>query len=251
LAEPRSSGAPTRPRRRSVSQTFLLELLTRQLADWIEADSTRDTFDVVDVGGGTGGIAAMLASQGHRVRVVDPSPDALASLERRSADEGLESRLSGLQGDTGELVALLGAEAVDVVICHRVLEVVDAPAAALAAMAEVLRPAGVLSLLVGQRPSVVLSQALAGHFRQARRTYADPGRFDFDQVLALVRAAGFEPLATHGIGAIADHVPEALVDADVDAYDELAALEAQVSADPAFRAVAPAVHVFARLEAAG
>src|SRR5512143_3092899 len=37
---------------------------------------------VVDAGGGSGGFAVPLAELGHRVVVVDPSPDSLASLER-------------------------------------------------------------------------------------------------------------------------------------------------------------------------
>ena len=34
---------------------------------------------IVDVGGGTGGFAVPLAELGHRVQVIEPSPDALAS----------------------------------------------------------------------------------------------------------------------------------------------------------------------------
>ncbi|MFA6577412.1 MAG: SAM-dependent methyltransferase, partial [Nocardioides sp.] len=33
--------------------------------------------DVLDIGGGTGGFAVKVAELGHRVTVVDPSPDAL------------------------------------------------------------------------------------------------------------------------------------------------------------------------------
>ena len=39
--------------------------------------------DVLDIGGGTGGFAVRVAGLGHRVTVVDPSPDALAALARR------------------------------------------------------------------------------------------------------------------------------------------------------------------------
>src|SRR5918998_1045550 len=102
---------------------------------------------------------------------------------------------------------------------------VDAPGEALTRMAGVLRRGGVLSLLVAQRHSLVLTQALAGHLALARRTYADPSRFDYDRVITLVEQAGFTVLASHGIGAVADHVPERLVEAEPGAYDELAALE--------------------------
>jgi hypothetical protein len=37
-----------------------------------------------------------------------------------------------------------------------------------------------------------------------------------------------------------------MVEAEPGAYEELAALEAEISQDPAFRALAPSVHVFAQ-----
>jgi SAM-dependent methyltransferase len=231
-------------RRRSVAQAHLLSLLTDQL-DNLVAGEWRP-LDLVDLGGGTGGVAIPLAGRGHRVTVVDPSPDALASLERRAIDSGVTERISGVQGDAADLGRLFPSGQVDAVICHRVLEVVDSPADALTAMGGVLRPGGALSLLVGLRHSLVLTQALAGHLALARRSYADPHRLDYDRVIALVQEAGFTVLASHGIGAIADQVPERMVEAEPGAYEELAALEAEISQDPAFRALAPSVHVFAQ-----
>lgn len=238
-------------RRRSVSQAFLLDLLLGQLAQWRAGESAPG--DVVDLGGGTGGVASSLAARGHQVTVIDPSLDALASLERRTAEAGLAGRIRGVQGDASDLVDIVGRPAAadarsgtDVVICHRVLDVVDSPADAVAAIASVLRPDGVLSLVVAQRHSVVLTQALAGHIASARRTFADTSRFDHQQVLDLVRTAGLEVVASHGIGAVADHVAESLVEAEAGAYAELVALEREISQDPAFRALAPLAHVFAR-----
>ncbi|GAA2100983.1 methyltransferase [Microlunatus panaciterrae] len=237
-------------RRRSVSQAYLLDLLTSQLEGW-QASTGTGVCDVVDVGGGTGGLAIALARLGHSVTVIDPSPDALASLERRTAESAATGRIRGVQGDAGNVVDLIGVGGADLVVCHRVLEVVDSPVDALAAMALVLRPGGALSLLVSQRHAVVLSQALAGHLASARRVFADASRFDVDRVTDLVQAAGFVNLSLHGIGAIADHVPEALVESETGAYDELYALEAEISQDPAFRAMAPLVHVFAQTPSAG
>lgn len=231
-------------RRRSISQAYLLDLLDAQLGEL--ALGAARPLDVVDLGGGTGGVASTLAARGHRVTVIDPSPDALASLDRRAAEAGQSGRLRGLQGDAADLAELVGQDTADVVVCHRVLEVVDSPAEALTAMAQVLRPGGVLSLLVSQRHSVVLTQALAGHLALARRTYDDPRRFDHERVVNLVRAQ-FTVLATHGIGAVADHVPEALIESEPGNYAALVALEAQISQDPAFRAIAPQVHVFAQV----
>jgi len=232
-------------RRRSVSQTFLFQLLDAEL-DRLALGDTRP-LDVVDVGGGTGGVATALAAKGHQVTVVDPSPDALASLERRAAEAGQSGRIRGVQGDAADLAQVVGTHRADVVVCHRVLEVVDSPAEALAAMADVLRPGGVLSLLVSQRHALVLTQALAGQIALARRTWADQARFDEQHIVQLVEQARFTVLARHGVGAIADHVPESLIEADPQNSAELLALEIAISQDPAFRALAPQLHVFAQV----
>src|SRR6201985_1216836 len=52
------------------------------------AETGRQALDIVDVGGGTGGLAVPFAALGHNVTVVDPSPDALAAAQRRAAEAG-------------------------------------------------------------------------------------------------------------------------------------------------------------------
>ena len=231
-------------RRRSVSAAFLLDLLAGQLRG---LDPTGAPLEVVDLGGGTGGVATALAGYGHRVTVIDPSPDALASLERRTAEAGLSGRIMARQGDAADLVDVVGERAVDVVVCHRVLEVVESPADALAAVAAVLRPAGALSLLASQRKAAVLGHALAGHIALARRAWEDHRRFDHDELVGLLDGAGFSVQSSHGIGAIADHVAESVLEAEPGAFAALTALEAEVSQDSAFRELAPQVHLFARV----
>ncbi|HEX3515638.1 MAG TPA: methyltransferase domain-containing protein, partial [Trebonia sp.] len=106
------------------------------LADVIAArvaQSGRTALDIVDVGAGTGGFAVSIASRGHRVTVVDPSPDALAAGRRRAAEAGVT--LTEVQGEAVDLPALVGEPGTDgagaertgadLVICHNVLEYVD------------------------------------------------------------------------------------------------------------------------------
>ena len=123
---------------------------------------------VLDVGGGTGGFAVRVAALGHHVTVVDPSPDALAILDRRSEETGVADRVVGVQGDLDTVPGLVPAADVDVVLCHGVLERVEDHAGAVRSLAGVLRPGGTLSLLVDQRHAAVVARAVAGHFRQAR-----------------------------------------------------------------------------------
>ena len=80
--------------------------------------------DVLDIGGGTGGFAVRVAELGHRVTVVDPSPDALAALARRAREVGVE--VAGVQGDVSSLMEVASSGAADAVLCHGVLEVVEA-----------------------------------------------------------------------------------------------------------------------------
>ena len=232
---------PDLRRRRSVSQTRLSEILVAALDGWSSGHAGRE---VVDLGGGTGGMTIELGERGYRVRVVDPSPDALAALERRTAEVQLSDSVSGLQGDATDLVEVVGPAGTDLVVCHKVLEVVDDPAEALAAIHAVLRPGGALSLVIAQWHAAVLTQALGGHIAQARRTWA-AGGFDRRRILDLVAGAGFEIVAVHGVGAIADHVPESVLDSEAGAHAELVALEAEVATDAAFQALAPLLHVFA------
>ena len=207
---------------------------------------------IVDVGGGTGGFAVRLAELGHRVTVVDPSPDALAALGRRAREEGVE--VTGLQGDLSDLASLVDGDA-DVVLCHGVLEVVDDPAAALATIREVLRPGGTLSLLVAQRHAAVIARAMAGHFPQALALLADAPdastgktghRFTADEATALLGAAGFEVVSTHGVRVFADLVPGSLLDLEPGATASLVELERVVSERPEYLPLAAQLHLIAK-----
>ncbi|HEY0698831.1 MAG TPA: methyltransferase domain-containing protein, partial [Micromonospora sp.] len=120
------------------------------------------TLTVLDVGGGTGGFAVPLAEAGHRITVVDASPDALAALTRRAAEAGVGDRVRAVQGDGDALADLVEPADADLVLCHSVLEVVDDPGRVVAALATVLRPGGAASVLVASRAAAVLSRAVNG-----------------------------------------------------------------------------------------
>ena len=240
--------------RRDVRTAVAWDVLTRALAERAEATG-HDRLDIVDAGGGTGGFAVPLAGMGHRVVVVDPSPDALAALERRAAEAALTGQVTAVQGDVAELGVLLGPGSADVVLGHGVLEVVDDPTAAAAGMAAVLRPDGLASVLVAQRIAAVLGRAVAGHLAAARHALADqngrwgpadplPRRFDEAGLRKLFATAGMRVLQVHGVRVFADLVPAALCD-DPASSRELLELEALVADHPAFRAVAGQLHLLA------
>ncbi len=220
--------------------------------------------DIVDVGGGTGGFAVALARLGHRVIVVDPSPDALAALERRAAEAGVSGSVRAAQGDLATVFDVLEPESADAVLCHGVLEFVDDPAGGCRAARRLLRPGGIASVLAANRTAIVLARALGGHVAEALAALHDPdGRFGAhdpvprrfgEQALRdLVEQAGLTVRAVHGVRIFADLVPSAAADVPPGSgpaanVSDLLALEAAASTLPEFRAMATQLHVLAGLD---
>ena len=241
--------------RSAVRVAVVWDALDALLED-LRTRSGRKALDVVDVGGGTGGFAVPLAVAGHRVTVVDASPDALAALRRRAEEAEATDRVTAVQADAAGLADVIGRAAADVVLCHGVLEHVEDPAAVLAGVAVAVRPSGAVSLLVAQPLAAVLHRAVSGRVADALRLLDSPvprldasddmpRRLDADAVRGLLAAAGLQERVVHGVRVFADLVPAAAVDGDVEATRALLALERRAAADPRLVDLAAAVHVVA------
>jgi SAM-dependent methyltransferase len=216
------------------------------------AQAGRQALDIVDVGGGTGGLAVPFAAAGHNVTVIDPSPDALAAAQRRAAEAG--ARLAAVQGDAASLDGVVGPSAADLIICHNVLEYVDSPADAMAAIARVLRPAATVSVLAANTVAAVLHRALAGRFAEARQLLeaggadAVPRRFTLPALIALTEKAGLRAGEAHGLRIFSGLVPGALVDGDAAGFgaaEALRALEEAAAVTSPLRDIAAQLHVLA------
>jgi S-adenosylmethionine-dependent methyltransferase len=255
LEVPPGTGAPTpigtaqRWNRYDDARTAVIREVLRAIVTGLVADTGRSRLDIVDAGGGTGGSAVPLAGQGHTVTVIDPSPDSLAAAQRRAAEMNVQLR--AVQGDVGDLAAVIGEQGADLVLCHSVLEYVDSPAAAMTAVASVLRPGGAVSVLAASAVAAVLHRALAGRFDEARRLLAAvaatgpaaPRRFTQAEVTGLIEEAGLRPGPAHGIRVFTDLVPGSFADVDPGAADALLALERATSVHPAFHDIAAQFHV--------
>ena len=266
-AVPDRGGQPQRWHSYADARTVVVRDILRSVISGLVAQTGRGRVDIIDAGGGTGGFAVPLAGQGHTVTVIDPSPDSLAAAQRRAAEMAVPLR--AIQGDATDLAALVGTEGADLVLCHSVLEYVDAPAAAMTAVASVLRPAGAVSVLASSAVAAVLHRAQAGRFDEARRLLAAvrapgaaagetgpgvtgppaaagssaPRRFTLAEVVGLIEEAGLRPGAAHGVRVFSDLVPGSFADADPGAADALLALEQAASTHPAFHDVAAQFHV--------
>jgi S-adenosylmethionine-dependent methyltransferase len=282
------SGLTDTGRKRDGSRSSLVwDVLADVIAARV-AQSGRTALDIVDVGAGTGGFAVGIASRGHRVTVVDPSPDALAAAGWRAAETGVT--LTEVQGEAVDLPALVGEPGTDgasadrtgadLVICHNVLEYVDSPEAALAAIARVLRPGGTVSVLAANTMAAVLQRALAGKYAEALallpgnspsgtgssgtgasgtgasgtgssgtgassagRAPSVARRFTLPELTALLEGAGLRVGAAHGIRIFSSLLPGA--GADPAAVEALRELEDAAATCPPLRDIAARLHVLA------
>ncbi|MEV0648644.1 methyltransferase domain-containing protein [Phytomonospora sp. NPDC050363] len=239
---------------------ILAHTTPRNVVVWSVLDAELAAHDkpltIVDVGGGTGGMAVPLAEAGHHVTVVDTSPNALAGLTRRATEAGVAQRIRAVQGDADALADVVDAESADLVLCHNVLEMVDAPDKAMTSVASVLRPGGAVSVLVANRAAAVLARALGGHLRLAQEILGDADgragtrdtlsrRFELTGITALVEQSGLAIEQVHGVRVIADLVPGGS-DTEGATADALRDFELATAARLPYRDIASQLHLLAR-----
>jgi len=211
---------------------------------------------VLDVGGGSGVLAVPFAAAGCAVTVVEPNPNALATLARRATDAGVSDRITAVQADSDALGQVVPAGSADLVLAHGLLEVVDDPKNTVAAMAAAVAPGGAVSVLVANRTAALLHRALGGKLADAVRLAEDPAgrlpgetllrRFDTDGLLALLTDAGLVVELVQGHGVLSELVPGSVLQQDPSAPDVLAALELRLGKTPPLRDIAARLHAIAR-----
>lgn len=208
---------------------------------------------VLDIGGGTGELAGLLADFGHRVTLAD---HAQAMLD--AARERLGDRVTYAQVDLG--AAALPGGPHNMIVCHNVLEYVPGTKAALSRIAAALAPGGLLSLAFGNARHAPLQSAIVArdldrarrelHSGQAESTnifgtqthVLEPGA-----VLIALRELALQPLAVYGIRCASDLLEHAYVE-DAAHFDALLALERDLMLEPAYAQIGRFVQVIARKE---
>lgn len=208
---------------------------------------------VVDVGGGSGVWAVPLAASGCDVTVVEPNPNAIATLSTRAAEEGVTDAVHIVADDVDALAQQVAAKTADLVLAHGLLEVVDDPVSAVASLATVLADGGTVSVLAANRHAATLHRALAGRFDEALDLLRAPHgvldaegetlerRFDSGSLEALLADAGLRVTLVQGDGVVADSAGDGGV-GDLEEFEHAAA------ATPPLRDIATRLHVLARSE---
>ena len=189
--------------------------------------------------------------------VVDPSPDALAALDRRAREHDVA--VTGRQGDLSTLLDVVGPDGADVVLCHGVLEVVDDPAAALRRWRRWCAPAGRSASWSpsatppwspGPWPATSSRRSRCSTRRPAPDRTLRAGPAAASPTTSSSRwssGAGFAVDTVHGIRVFTDLVPGSLLDLEPGATTALVELEQAVAARPEYLPLATQLHLLARL----
>jgi 2-polyprenyl-3-methyl-5-hydroxy-6-metoxy-1,4-benzoquinol methylase len=239
-------------RRETMRYAVRRELVIRALSEHLPSPPAT----VVDVGGGSGRIAVPLAKKGYEVTILDPSGETLrrAGEARGREDPETQRRVRLVQGRGEEAPLLLGEAEFDAATCHGVLPYLEDPEPLVRALAGLVRPGGLISVLSKNAESLAMRPALKGHYRKAlgsMNVEHDEGplamitRADTVSGLqSIFESAGADFIGWYGVRVFTDHLGDAPETAGEleDAVD----LEWEAGRRDPYRGVARWVHVLAR-----
>ena len=225
------------------------ELVTRALNGYLAATPQR----IVDIGGGYGYQAIMLARAGHSVVIVDIDPNMLDVARYKVSSELLDvrSRIGFVLGDGADAVSLVGGD-FDLACCHSVLMYQDDPAPILHSLVNLVHPNGLISVLCINREASAMRSGLQGRWKEAIRSI-NAGRQIDDQylptyehtrgeVIATIKSAGANVVDWYGVGVFTDHVTEPIV---VDDPEDVYMAEWLAGSRDPYRQVARCFHIIA------
>ena len=249
----------------TLRQVVRQELVRRQLTDVIgalEAVAAASGLEVLDLGCGQGTQAIELARRGHRVTGLDASEAMLADFARalRSEPPELRERVTLRTGDVTRAAQLFPSRAFDLVLCHGVLMYLPDPDPLLAAVAGLLKPGGLLSLLVRNGDALALRPGLKGEWAEAARAFDPTGsgyrnRLGVDaradrreELTAALARHGLAVRRWFGVRVLTDTLPDdAPVPKDPAELALLLECEEHAGRTDPYRAVAALTHLIAAM----
>lgn len=102
---------------------------------------------ILDAGGGNGLDAIPFAKQGHKIDLVDYSPEMLTDIQDRILQENLSAQITTHLADVTNILDLFPDTKFDLILCHNVLQYIDDVPLLFRNLANLLRPNGVISIV--------------------------------------------------------------------------------------------------------
>jgi S-adenosylmethionine-dependent methyltransferase len=231
-----------------------LDLALANLQDFLPR-ATR-SLHALDLGGGTGAIAARLARLGLHVTLLDTSLPMLDFAGRAAREAGVAERITLKYGDAAQVANLFDARSFDVILCHNILEYVDDPCAMLRSAVSTLRePCSIISVLVRNQAGEVLKAAIQdGNLATTEQNvnaewgheslYGGKVRlFTAESLHAMLAAASLVVTAERGVRVISDYLPPKV--SRNDEYQRIFELERKLGRRPELAAIARYTHCLA------
>jgi ubiquinone/menaquinone biosynthesis C-methylase UbiE len=228
------------------------DLVERRLLAELPATPAR----ILDVGCGNGEMTLRLAAASHQVTGADPSTTMLAAAEDRlAARPELADRIRLV--NAGFEFLPVDGEPFDAVCCHGMLMYLDHLGEAVARLAGLVAPGGLLSILAKNRRAIGVRGALVGESETARRlivseadrSVANLGREtrgdDPDALDRLTAEHGLSPQPWQGVLIFHDHFDHTWAP-DPAAYAAALELEWAASSRSPYRGTGHLVHTWAR-----
>ena len=171
---------------------------------------------LVDVGGGAGTQSIPLARAGFRLTIVDPSAAMLDRARLALAAEPTEvaNRVRLVEATAAEAPDALGGDRFAGVLCHGVIMYVAEPHPFLTALATLLAPAGVLSLVAKNAACLAVRPALDGDWNAALAAFDTDYQVNglglhtradsLDDVTATLAELAVERVAWYGVRLFSD-----------------------------------------------
>jgi S-adenosylmethionine-dependent methyltransferase len=189
------------------------EVVTRALLMHMSPKPQR----IVDIGGGYGQQAIMLARFGHSVVVVDIDPNMITIAKNKLSHEteAVRSRIEFILGDGENAASLVGKE-FDLACCHSVLMYEKNPAPILLNLINLVRREGLISILSLNTEAIAMRDGLQGRWKetimslesgtQINSQYLSSYDHSREDITKILETSGATVNDWYGVGIFTDHL---------------------------------------------